>query len=190
MVQWTTYFFVKGLTLWNILTDWFVSTKYNICDFTSYIARYFNKENSTWYLLSNHSLPIHHSHIQNKIHPRWAYHRSTSTLMAHTIEDPYKYTINWLSACLRIQSYDDTKWDEYPIDDFLQSLTIMTNQDTLPSLKDLFLVWCIHSHHWFSSHDTVLFQVIDNNGDFHIYDINNDKWTFSVYDTRLQITKI
>jgi hypothetical protein len=190
MVQWTTYFFVKGMVLWNTLTDFFFAAKHHVVDFTSHVTSYFRKSHSTWYLLPHHSLPIHQRYIKNKIEPCWRYNGSSSTLVAHNVEEPTCYTINWLSASLRIQSQIDMKWDEYPMDDFLQDLVIMSNEQTLPTLKELFLVWCIHTHHWFSSSDTVIFQVIDHDAEFHLYDITNPRWVFSVADSRLRIAPL
>jgi hypothetical protein len=76
------------------------------------------------------------------------------------------------------------------MDDFLQDLVIMSNEQTLPTLKELFLVWCIHTHHWFSSSDTVIFEVIDHDAEFHLYDITNPRWVFSVVDSRLRIAPL
>lgn len=188
MVQWTSYLFIKGMTLWNTLTDWFSAISYYTVDFTKYVSDYFESEHSTWYLLPQHSLPLSHKHIKNTICPQWKYRSAHRRLEQSDPSSPiYIYSIDWLSASLSIQSGHDQKTDEYSMDEFLDHLRIVSDGSMVPTLQDLFLLWCIDTHHWFSGKDLITFHIIDSNGDSQSYSIDDPSLSFIILHKKLRI---
>lgn len=190
MVQWTSYLFIKGMTLWNTLTDWFSSIIYYTMDFSNYIINYFHTDHSTWYFLPFHHLPLSHTHIKNKITPQWKYSASRRILEQSNPSCMLTtYSIDWLSASLSIENDEDKNTYEYSMDDFLEHVRIRSDGCTLPTLNHLFLIWCIHTHHWFSGRIMVYFKVIDSNGEFHSYLSDDYSLSFHIHHNKLQIKK-
>ena len=188
MVQWISYLFIKGMTLWNTLTDWVSTLSYYTMDFSKYIVHYFHKDHSTWYLLPQHSLPLSHKNIKNCISPQWKYSASRHILEQSNPRSLLStYSIDWLSATLSIQSYENKKIDEYPMDEFLEKLHILSDGSILPTLRDLFLIWCCDTHYWFSQADHVLFNIIDSNGESRSYPIDHSSFSFIIERTKLKI---
>lgn len=190
MVQWTTYFFVKGMTLWNNLTACFYTISHNVVDFTSYMMNYFHKNHNIWYLCPNHTLPLSHNHIKNRIHSQWIYNSHLHILSQKQLESTSYKKIKWLSATLIIRSHQDNQIDEFPIDDFIHDLNICCNDDTLPTLKELFLIWCIRTKHWFDTKDEIIFQIIDHEGELQNYNINDTNLFFIEDKNKLIIRKL
>lgn len=191
MSSWLTYFFIKGMTFYNYTIDWTRSIIHHTVDFGKYIKGYFDTDYTTWYLLPEHSLPISHKYIKNVIYPRWKYSATRHLLTQATGTDIFHcYPIEWLSAILSVQSYHHKKIDEYNLDDFLEKLRICSDGSFLPTLRELFLTWCIHTHHWFSAEDRIVFNVIDTHGDLKYYSIDDPSISFIIHNKKMRIGRI
>lgn len=191
MVHWTSYLFIKGMSLWNTLTDWISTVTYYTTDFSKYILDYFHKDHSTWYLLPEHSLPISHKYVKNTISPRWKYYASTRQLEQMNPSSPiYHSSLDWLSATLSITSHRDSKIDEHSMDELVQQLRIVSDGSCSPTLRELFLLWCVDTHHWFSGEDHIEFHIIDSNGEFKSYELDDPSLSFVTINTKLRIAHV
>jgi hypothetical protein len=191
MSSWSTYFFVKGMTFYNGMMDWISSMIYHTVDFGKYIKGYFDTDYTTWYLLPEHSLPLSHKHIKNSIYPRWKYSATRHLLTQSNNTDIFHcYRLEWLSSNVMIQSQQHRKIEEYSMDDFLEKVRICSDGLFLPTLRELFLIWCIHTHHWFSAVDAVIFNIIDSNGDLLSYSIDDPSICFMIHNKKMRIGRI
>lgn len=191
MSSWLTYFLIKGVTLYHHVVDHVTSIVYHTVDFGKYIKGYFDTDYTTWYLLPEHSLPLSHKYIKNSIYPRWKYSATRHLLTQSSGVDIFHcYPIEWLSAILSIRPPHGQHLNEYNMDDFLEKIRICSDGSFLPTLRELFLVWCVHTHHWFSAEDTVTFNIIDTHGDLKSYSIDDPTISFFIHNKKMRIGRI
>jgi len=175
-----TIFFVKLLSIWNWLWDSFYSIKSRVNGFISHLSLYFNNDTHTWLFVSGHSLPISLMHIYNTIHATWKYdYYSNQLICLHQASD--KYSINWLSANI-IVFESDSKRTTYEMDSFLNQFRIYTNDESYPSVSELFNCWCIYTKHWFSPMMNIIIHYIDTMGDEYDININDSTIVFVKVD--------
>lgn len=155
---------IRLFLFWVSLRNWYQQASRSVADLYYYLKDYYYGYHDIWLFVSGHSVPITLNKFYNISHVSWIYNNSTTTL-EKSIHDSNKqsYKLSWLSAKILIQR-DDALQEEYDIDDFLSTLQIKTTHDYVPTLSNLFNAWCAYKKHWFQTHCTVEFYIIDDMG--------------------------
>ena len=159
-------FIIKGMTLWNWITDISSRSTHAISTTYQYIMNYIKGYHHIWFLLSGHTLPLSMLHYSSTDY-EWKYDASTNQLYYHTqpvSSHPVSaYSLSWLSAKLII----DHGAKEIDIDSFLETFRIHTDIHHLPTLHTIFIAWSIHHKYWCPAHTPIQFYIIDHVGDDH-----------------------
>ena len=187
MVQLRTYFLIKLMTLWNVVCSW---KPREWCD---RIRHVFSTE--AWILLPGHTLPLALSSVPHSkryllehFPVKWLYQSSFLLRMGETNRKTYR--LSWLSAKLVITdpSHASIECREYDMDPFLEGFRIETST-TLPTLHDLYLLWCAYTSIWFSSDVHVQFHIINHLGEDQSLRMD-EPHTFVIRESMLDLGKI
>jgi len=156
MVKYRSYLLIKSITVYNSIEKFFTSAKKRLYDFFHYMLSY---SNDRWLLLDDHTLPIKDTDVKNILISPWYYFSSKNRLCYKKQSvTPIHYKLTWLSAKIVIEDQD------HEIDTFLESFRMITDEVT-PSLKFVFLSWCIYHGYWFKTTTDIKFHIIDNTGE-------------------------
>ena len=192
MSQLKTYFFVKCLTLWVYIKEFFLSLYFRFKNFSEYFSAYFQNKHVTWLIIPYHTLPMCLANVSNKITSSWIYYSHYNTLFYNgSIEmDDYIETTNkfsWLSVkIVIITPTDDGEFRaEYDIDPFLNQFRICTIGTECPSLHTIFLAWCIYTKQWFHMLDKVQFHIIDYMGEERILLVEGHNYCLTIRDNKI-----
>lgn len=168
MVSWQTFFIVKLMTLWNILTALYSTTSERVTNFFYYMKDYFHGHHDMWLFIPGHTFPLSLANLSNSIHVNWIYDNADNSLSlaADGSHDIKRCKFSWLSAKIKVKCGEETL--EFIIDNFLEQLTIHTVNDIPPSLYIVFMSWCAHTKHWFKAEDAVEVHIIDDMGEEHV----------------------
>lgn len=158
-----TIFIIKGMSLWNWITDVSTRSTYSISNTYQYIMNYIKGYHHIWFFLLGHTLPLSMLHCPPTIEYDWKYDASTNQLFYHTQQPISSYTLSWLSAKLII----DHGAKEIDMDSFLETFRIHTDAFHLPTLQTVFMAWSAYNKQWFSTSIPIQFYIIDNAGDDH-----------------------
>lgn len=176
MVSYQTYFFVKGMTLWNTVCTWYNSITYHVSHFSSHVCNYFNDARHTYYFVKGYNLPLSSDYVKHTSSPffeyEWKYHSaqhvlSHSSFPIESSASPYK--IGWLSTHLVLKK--DSHEVHHSIDDFLQKLTFYMDETESVSFYHLYQLWCIDQTFWVPPAHSIEFHVIDQYGEMNVYPI-------------------
>jgi hypothetical protein len=117
----------------------------------------------------------------------WIYNNSTTTLEDSSENNDKKhFKMSWLSAKIKISHTSDDDFVEYDMDSFLENFTVKTTSESLLNLRDIFLVWCAHTKHWFRPNSIITFHIIDHMGEDH--DIELSEQILTVKQDKLYIS--
>lgn len=166
MVSCKTLFIVKVMTFWNFLCNLYNKSSVSIKNIYNYMKDYVNGYHDIWFFISGHTTPISLSNLHNPISANWYFDNSNKELSICASEevDLSNYKFSWLSAKVRIFS-SENKGFEYNIDDFIENFTLLTFDDIVPSLYQVFMCWCASKKYWFNADYFVEFHIIDNTGE-------------------------
>jgi len=167
-----SYFYLKGIYLWNVLTDLTHAINVRARNVYDYSCSYIHNKHNTWFFIKGHSLPLPLSHIKNSIHASWAYSNHTLTYLHHPITNTCK--LSWLSATITVIDRHKDKEYSYDIDSFLERFRLQTHDQVVPTLTILFLTWCSEMNHWFRPDCIIQFNIIDHNGDEQLLSLGAD----------------
>jgi hypothetical protein len=158
-------FIIKGMTLWNWISDISIRSAYNVSTTYHYMMNYIKGYHHIWYFLSGHTLPLSMLHYSSNCSSdyEWKYNASTNQLYYHTSHPVSPYSLSWLSAKLII----DHGAKEIDMDSFLETFRIHTDIHHLPTLHTIFMAWSAYHKQWFPTYTPIQFYVIDNAGDDH-----------------------
>ena len=153
---------LRSFILYNQLCNYKQSTCKRITSFFSDACDYYYDVPNIWVFIPQYSIPIPIQHVKNDIVFEWMYHSTTNTISNKQSSSRSRYCkLDWLSATIVI-STEGTQI-EYGIDDFLSSFYIFTS-DTKPILSHVYSCWCIYTKQWFPSNTTIVFNIIDSEG--------------------------
>jgi len=163
MVSTKTYFFIKGLTLWEQIQTWTHSIMGTIRNWGHFTNKMMQGESNCWYFMDDHTLPLSGLFFDTTAEDKckWIYHTSTNSISHKSSITENETTMSWLSAKIVIKQPEST--EEYDIDDWLTTLTFYTTQ--APTLHELFTFWCTWKQKWYPYHTSVEFHIIDRTGD-------------------------
>jgi hypothetical protein len=185
MVSLRTRLMIRALTLWNYMVVFKNYIQNQTYTFYNCLRDYFFGYNEQWVLLPWHSLPLPFTVLTEPVESVWVFNNLTKTLTIRTDDETPSDTLyckfSWLSADLRIALQND-EWLVHNMDDFIQSLTIITTIDVSPTLNTLFLLWCIANKKWFPNDVIVKFDIIDEMG-------NQSRIDLDEHNNCLQIKK-
>lgn len=161
-----SFIFIKSIILWNKMTEYYKNIKNRFTDFYNYIHYYFKGDNHKWVIIPGHTLPISLNNIYNEVDSEWLYNNLSNTLfyMQKSEEDYKLFKFSWLSAKIVLILHGEQD-KSYDIDNFLNNFKLYTVKDKIPDLFTIFMIWCIHTKHWFKKNTYVEFHIIDDNGD-------------------------
>lgn len=164
MVSIRSYLFITALRIWNGCID----RAYRFSDFYHYVCRYFHEDHHVWYLYHSHSIPLSSQHHQAGDSPDWLYsskqNRLYVPLQPHHDVSLHRYRPSWLSVAALITS--DSKITEHSMDNVISDLQIDTTENgPLPTIYDLYRIWCIRTKHWVCSPDCIRMRVVTEQGD-------------------------
>jgi hypothetical protein len=158
-----TIFIIKGMSLWNWITDISIRSTYTISNAYHFFMNYMKGYHHIWLFLSGHTIPLSMLHTSPSIEYEWKYDVSTNQLSYHTSHPISTYSLSWLSAKLII----DHGAKEIDMDSFLETFRIHTDTHHLPTLHTIFMAWSIYHKQWFPAHIPIQFYIIDDTGDEH-----------------------
>lgn len=151
-----TTIFIKCLTLWNWLTDSVNSVKSKVSNFYSHILLYFRKDNNLWYIMEDYNVPFKSDMLYN-VKPDWVYDISKNRLYRdENMENNNELVPGWLSTKL---VKDDKEED---MDTFFSNLSIVTNENKLPSMNIILMAWSIYKKHWYVFDESFTLHIIDD----------------------------
>ena len=160
------YIALQSILLWNWLHTMRISFYHRVSSFFMHLVDYWYDRYNTWIFVSHDSIPIPLSHVTHHNFGEWCYHSTTNNITYLKGSDAQEYTIKWLSAQLIIDV--DELHHEYDIDDFMSTFTIHgPDPSTVPSLRMIYVCWCITKKKWFSSNAMITLIIIDSEGNRH-----------------------
>jgi hypothetical protein len=183
MAQLYTIFIVKGISIWNWLSDLFIYSTNKISHTYQFISNYMKGYNNIWLFLSGHTIPLSMMHCPPSIKYEWKYNLSTNQLIHHVNQTNTVYSLSWLSARI-VVNYGEK---EFNIDPFLETFRIYTNNHGLPTLETIFMAWCTYYKQWFSSFIPIQFHIIDDTGDEYVLSLTSITNT-TINNRKLYIT--
>ena len=155
---------LKGLSLFNKCATYFSSLTQSIYRRYEHINQSLsNYDYSLWIFLPGHSLPLPLSVISNPSHD-WTYDTRTNQLI-HPSTMQEKYVLSLLSAKLVIALSDEEK-KEYDMDPFLETFSVYTSSESLPTLNMIVMAWCAYHKLWFPANCLMYLEYFDHLGNF------------------------
>ena len=134
----------------------FKLVKNNISGFYSHIKLYFRRDNYLWYIMNDFNLPLRGEGLYN-MKPEWVYDVYKNRLSNEdNMEGRMEYTVGWLSTKLVMDK------DEEDMDNFFNSLVVVTSENKLPSLKIILMAWSIYKKHWYIFDESSTLHIIDH----------------------------
>lgn len=167
MASWQTFFLVKMMTLWNILTAIYSNVSERTINFFNYLKDYFHGHHDRWLFVPGHTFPLSLANLSNSIYVSWIYDNSDTSLSLCTDDSPKHCKFSWLSAKIKVKYHEEPPV-EFVIDNFLEHFTVNTVEDITPSLYTIFMCWCAHTKHWFKLDDDIEIHIIDDMGEEHV----------------------
>jgi hypothetical protein len=151
MVSYKNLFLIKGMTVWNWLSETIQRTLSRITNLYLGVRDWFHPDSGSWYLYPTTLFPVPCSHYYQLGTSSWKYNPSTRELTYLSMEkgvtaQPIVYRIPWLTA--RISS-GQTK----DMDGFLEELRVIGSpvlEETIPPMV-LLQAWSLHDKQWWSA---------------------------------------
>jgi hypothetical protein len=192
MASFKTYLLVKIMMIYNYLNDTYNNYSYKFWNFYDYISDYFSGSHDTWIFIPGHTLPLSINHLYNNCMAIWKYDNIKCLLELLRDEEDDDICIvkfSWLSATLRITSYEnnETYQYEYDIDKFLEHLRIKTSMNSIPTLQTIYLLWCTYSKHWFPENSDINFIIIDDNGEEHTLSVQDNNNCLEIKHNKIYV---
>jgi hypothetical protein len=190
MTSFKTQLVLQLLSVYTVIYDISHIFIVTLVDLYNYLNSYIKGYNDHWAFIKGCNLPLPKLYIFNKVDINASYDNRNiefEILNPNSNTEPVqecKYS--WLSAKLRI---NDKDWiSEFEIDDFLHKLKIITYDNNVPSLRTLFILWCIYSRYWFKMdrQTDIEFLIIDDMGDEHTLNIF-DAHCFNIKSGRIYL---
>jgi hypothetical protein len=176
MASYKTSLIVMSINMYIFFSEWYNSIYNSIDKLYRYLVQYYNGLNNIWIFIAGYNMPLSINNIENSIEYTWKYNNNHNTLSYNIWNEPNpsdfnEYELAWLSSKIRIDNGNEST--EYDIDNFVENFVIKTSH-YLPSLKTIFMCWCIYSRLWFSTTDIVEFIIIDEMANENIININDE----------------
>jgi hypothetical protein len=190
MASWRTIFLVKLLTLWNTLSETYISVNNKCIDFYYYLRDYFYGHHDIWIFMPGHTFPLSLNNVSNMVHINWIYNNADNSLTFGTNGNIHvnHCSLSWLSAKIRIITSEDPGHAlEYEIDEFIQKFVVHTIDDVPPTLYMIFMCWCAYTKHWFNTSDHFEFHIIDDMGEDLVLNIATHNNSFYMKNNKLFI---
>ena len=182
-----TIFIIKGISLWNWLSDIYMYSANKISTTYQFITNYMKGYHNIWFFLTGHTLPLSMIQCPPSIDYEWKYNVYTNQLYYHTSQPISSYSLSWLSAKLIINN----GLTEMDMDSFLETFRIHTDASHLPTLETIFMAWSIYHKQWFPATVPIQFYIISDVGDEHIFSLcsltNSTAHNHKIYITRRPI---
>jgi hypothetical protein len=166
-----------SLNMYIFFNEWYNTIYTSVYNLYTYLEKYYYGLNNIWFFITGYDMPVPISNINNinDVQYSWKYDNNCNILSytaINTIPSEFnEYELAWLSAKIRVGSDDESS--EYDIDIFVENFVIKTSH-YLPSLKTIFICWCIYSRLWFSIEENIEFIIIDEMANENIININDD----------------
>jgi len=157
---------LKGLSLFNKCANYFsFVTQYVYHRYEHLKQCLSNYDYSLWMFLPGHSLPLPLSVISNPAN-HWKYDTRTNQLIRPGTTAREKYVLSLLSAKLVITQLEHGEKKEYDMDPFLETFSVHTDLQSLPTLHMMVLSWCAYHKLWFPADCLICMEYFDHLGNF------------------------
>ena len=123
---------------------------------------YMSGKYDTWLFLNSSGGPIQATNVENDVSDYiiWTYNSTDNTIMYKESSDEVTRSLPWLSAKIVCGE------DEYEsLDDLLSTFTFTSPRKVIPSPSTIVHCWSIANKIWFTSHQNVVLEIINNDGD-------------------------